>query len=227
MRKFNAVLLSGVLEHLYDLKRAVRNISLYLKPESKIICILPDVLNYHRFPAPLPYYINIEHINHFSPGTLSKLFQYGGFSMLESVSANIKFGAINAAVIIAVFENQKNNDISYKKTKYYLDDLDLRQKAARKIKDKIVISKKKVAIWGTGNFSRSFLKNTNLKKANVSFFVDNNSEIVGKYFCGYQVVSPSSLNNYDGIILVLSILYFNDIEKQIRNMGLKNYIIIK
>jgi SAM-dependent methyltransferase len=227
MRKFNAILLSGVLEHLYDLKNAVRNISLYLKPESKIICLVPDVLNYYRFPAPLPYYINIEHINHFSPGTLSKLFEYGNFSMLESVSTNIKFGAINAAVIIAVFENQKNCNISYNKINTYLVDLDLRASANNKIIDKIVSSKKRVAVWGTGNFARSVLETTKLKKANISLFIDNNPEMVGKDFFGYKVTTPDYLRNFDGIILVLSILYFKDIEKQIKKMGLKKYIIIK
>ena len=227
MRKFDAILLSGVLEHLYDLKRAVKNLSLYLKHESRIICLVPDVLNYHRFPAPLPYYINIEHINHFSPRTLLKLFEKGNFSMLESVSVNIKFGAINAAVIIAVFENQRNNDISYNKIRNYLDDLDLKEKANNKTIDKIVSDKKRAAVWGTGNFARSVLENTNLKKANISFFIDNNPEMAGKYFCGYKVATPDYLRNFDGIILVLSILYFRDIEKQIRNMGLKNYVIIK
>jgi len=227
MRKFNAILLSGVLEHLYDLGKAVRNVSLYLKPESKIICIVPDVLNYHHSPAPLPYYINIEHINHFSPGTLMRLFDRCNCSMLESVSANIKFGAINAAVIIAVFENQKNRNISYSKTNKYLNDLDLKEKADNKIINGIVRNKERVAIWGTGNFARSFLKNTDLKKANISFFVDNNLEMVDKVFCGHQVKSPASLKNFDGIVIVLSILYFKDIEKQIINMGLKNYIIIK
>jgi SAM-dependent methyltransferase len=227
LRKFNTILLSGVLEHLYDLKKAVRNISLYLKPESKIICLVPDVLNYYRFPAALPYYINIEHINHFSPGTLSKLFEYGSFSLLESVNVTIKFGAINAPVIMAVFENQKKNDISYNKTRNYLKDLDLRQKATGKTIDKIVDSKKRVAVWGTGNFARSVLENTDLKKANISFFVDNNPDMAGKEFFGYKVATPNSLKDFKGTILVLSILYFKDIEEQIKKIGLKNYIIIK
>lgn len=224
---FNAILLSGVLEHLYNLKRAIKNISLYLKPESKIICIVPDVLNYHRFPAPLPYYINIEHINHFSPGTLSKLFEQGEFAMLESISTNIKFGSIQAAVIIAVFEKQKRNDISFGKTRIYLDDMALQERTNVKTIDKIVCSREKVAVWGTGNFARSVLENTNLKKADISFFVDNNLEMAGKYFCGYKINTPDHLINFDGTILVLSILYFKDIEKQIINMGLKNYRILK
>lgn len=226
-RKFDAIILSGVLEHLFDLKKAVRIVNRYLKPESKIFCIVPDVLHYHRSPAPLPYYINIEHINHFSPATLSKLFEYGNFSMLENVSRNIKFGSISAAVIMAVFENQKNNNISFNKIRLYLDDLDSRHMRAKNIINKIVESKEKVAVWGTGNFARSMLENTNLKKTNIAYFVDNNPEMSGKSFCGYKVISPNALNNFKGIIIVLSILYFEDIEKQIRNMDLKNYITIK
>lgn len=227
MQKFSAMLLSGVLEHLFDPRSAIRNISLYLKPEGKIVCIVPNVLGYHRFPAPAPYYINIEHINHFSPDTLAKLFAYGGFSMLESVSTSITFGAINAAIIIAVFEKQKCVDISCKRIKRYLENLDSEENTNNKIIDGVIRGNKKIAVWGTGNFARSFLKNTNLGKGNISFFIDNNSEMVGKYFCGYKVVSPDSLQHFDGIILVLSILYFRDIEKQITSMGLKNYIIIK
>jgi SAM-dependent methyltransferase len=227
MRKFNAILLSGVLEHLYDLKIALRNIFLYLKAEGKVICIVPDVLNYHCFPAPLPYYINIEHINHFSPGALLKLFEDCDFSVLESVCTNIEFGAIKAPVIMAVFENQKNKNISYIKTNKYLNELDLKESTYNKTINEVISSQKKIAVWGTGNLARSFLKNTNLKNADISFFIDNNSEMVGKDFCGYKVAPPDSLYNFDGIILVLSILYFKDIERQIIGMGLKNYIIIE
>jgi 2-polyprenyl-3-methyl-5-hydroxy-6-metoxy-1,4-benzoquinol methylase len=227
IRKFDAILLSGVLEHLFDLKKAVRNLSKYLKPESKIFCIVPNILYYHNSQAPLPYYVNIEHINHFSPATLSKLFEYGNFSMLESVNVNIKFGAINAAAIMAVFENQGNNDISFNKIRYYLDHLESRQFHTQTTIEKIVTSKKKVAVWGTGNFARSIIENTNLKKANIVYFVDNNPEMSGKSFCGYKVVSPNALYNFKGVIIVLSMLYYKDIEGQISNMGLKKYITIK
>lgn len=227
IRKFDAILLSGVLEHLFVLKKAVQNISQYLKPAGKIICLVPDALNYHRFPAPLPYYINIEHINHFTPLTLLKLFENENFSILECVNVVIKFGAIKAPIIMAVFENQDRKDISYKRMIKYLNDLDLRKKATGKTIDKIVSSKKKVAIWGTGNFARSALENTNLNKANIAFFIDNNPEMRGKEFFGYKVASPDILYNFKGIIIVLSMLYYNDIKEQITNMGLKNYIIIK
>ncbi len=224
---FNAILLSGVLEHLYDLKRAIKNMSLYLRPEGKIISIVPDVLNYYRFPAPLPYYINIEHINHFSPGALLKLFDQGNFAILESISTTIKFGSIKAAVIIAVVEKRKRNDVSFSRIRLYLDNLALQERTNVKTIDKIVRSGEKVAVWGTGNFARAVMENTNLKKADISFFVDNNTEKAGKYFCGYRINTPDHLMNFDGIILVLSILYFKDIEKQIINMGLKNYQILK
>ncbi len=226
-QKFDAILLSGVLEHLFALNKALQNISQYLKPSGKIICLVPDVLNYHRFPAPLPYYINIEHINHFTPHTLLKLFENEKFSILESVNVVIKFGAINAPIIMAVFENQDSKDISYQKMIKYLDDLNLRKKAYGKTIDKIVRSKKKVAIWGTGNFARSVLENTNLNKANIAFFIDNNPEMTGKEFFGYNVASPDTSYNFKGIIIVLSMLYYDDIKEQINYMGLKNYIIIK
>jgi len=226
MRKFNALLLSGVLEHLYDLRKALQNISLYLEPGSKLICNVPDILNYYKSPAPLPYYINIEHINHFSPGTLLKLFEYNNFSVLEIISRNIKYGSVDAPIIIGVFEKQKKIIISYEKVKHYLTSSDLKEKINAKIIDKIIKSKKRVAVWGTGNFSRSVLENTNLRKTNIAFFVDNNPEMAGKYFCGYKVVAPDYVKNFDGVIIVLSILYFKDIEKQIKNMNLKDYVLI-
>jgi len=223
---FDVIILSGVLEHLYDLKKAIKNTSLFLKPKSKVICFIPNVLYYNLFPAPLPYYVNIEHINHFSPNTLVLLFELCGFSLLECSSVKINFGTITAPVIIGVFENQNPNKISRENINNYLLDLEKVKSKNLSIIKNLVDSKQKIAIWGTGNLSRFFLANSNLKEAQISCFIDNNTEMVGKYFNGYIVNAPEYLKEFDGTILIFSILYHKDIVNQIQKMGIKNNVII-
>jgi SAM-dependent methyltransferase len=225
LRKFDVILLSGVLEHLYDLNKAIRNISSYLNQNGKIICFVPDVLNYNTYPAPLSYYVNIEHINHFCHSTFNRLFELHGFSMLECISETISFGAINAPVLLGVFENENSNSISCNKISRYFQNIILKEKENVQIINAVVCSRKKLAIWGTGNLARSYMKNSNLREANITCFIDNNTEIIGREFCGYKINLPEYLRNFEGTILILSILYYKSIKMQIQGMGLTNSII--
>lgn len=222
--KFNTIILSGVLEHLYDLKRAMKNLKLYLKHGGKVLCFVPNVLEYYLYSSPLPHYVNIEHINHFSPNTMVALFADNGFSLIECASTTICFGNIDDPTLLTVFEYTDVNDIANKSIYEIIAKNDLEQKRLNDIIDDLVISRRKVAIFGTGNFARNLMASTKLKHVNISCFLDNDSSMYDKGFCGYKVNSPDFLQEFDGEVLILSMHGFAEIEKQIREIGTKNII---
>ncbi len=223
--RFDVIILSGVLEHLYDLKKAVKNVRSYIKEAGKILCIVPNALEYGHYPSPLAHYINIEHINHFTPNSLMQLFAQNGFSLQECINTTISFGDMPDPALMAVFEYIPVKDIAYRKIDTMLLNDDLEKKGLITAIQKLVASKKKVAIWGAGNFSRSLLANTDLGKANIVCFLDNDASLYNKNFCGYRVNPPSFTSEFDGKILILSMHAFTEIEDQIRNMGFVSKII--
>ncbi|MGE5630061.1 MAG: class I SAM-dependent methyltransferase [Caulobacteraceae bacterium] len=220
--KFNVIILSGVLEHLYDLKNAIKNLKLYLKHGGKILCFVPNVLEYYLYSSPLPHYINVEHINHFSPNAIVRLFADNGFSLLECVSTAICFGSEPDPIILAVFEYTDVIEVAHAKVCTMLSDKDLEQRKVNSVIDYIVSTGKKVAVFGTGNFARTLMANTNLNNANIICFLDNDSSMYDKSFCGYKVNPPSFLKEFDGEVLILSMHGSAEIEKQIRAIGFEN-----
>ena len=98
--QFDIIILSFVCEHLFNLQSAIKNLKFFLKPYGKVLCFVPNSLEYYLYPSPLPHYMNIEHINHFSPNILVRLFEDNGFSMMECLSTTIKFGSIPDPVLL-------------------------------------------------------------------------------------------------------------------------------
>jgi FlaA1/EpsC-like NDP-sugar epimerase len=107
-------------------------------------------------------------------------------------------GGIPAPMLITVFEYMPIQDIAYKKINAMLSINDLEQKRLITAIQKLIKSKKKVVIWGTGNFSRSLIANTDISKANIIGFLDNDTSLHNKSFCGYKVYLPSFLSEFDG-----------------------------
>lgn len=69
-------------------------------------------------------------------------------------------------------------------------------------------------------------ENTELGKCNIKYFIDNNSLKEGDKFNGSEIKLPSkTILNDDDTILILSMLYADDIEKQIRAINDKIRVI--
>lgn len=222
--KFDLIILSGVLEHLYDLTSAINNIKLYTKQGGKILCAVPNAIEYALYPSPLPHYINIEHINHFTPNAITHLFSDNGFSLLDCISTTICFGNKPDPALLAIFEYTEVINIALKSiTAMILNDEFEQKKLIDKIYD-LVSSGRKIAVFGTGNLARALMVNTVLYKANIACFLDNDSSMYDKRFCGYKVNPPDFLKNFDGEVLILSMHGYDEIENQIRDMGFGNII---
>lgn len=223
--KFDALILSGVLEHFYDLRTTIKNLKLYLRLNGKVLCFVPNVLDYDLYSSPLPHYINVEHINHFSPNSIVSLFANNGFSLLECVNTQILFSNFPDPLLLVAFEYISVKDFAERKIHAMLSDTDSHAEKLSSLIDELVVNKNKIAVFGAGNFSRSLMLTTNLAKVNIVCFIDNDTSLYNKHFCGYKVNHPGYIYEFDGDILILSMHSYEEIKKQIMNMGFVNRII--
>ncbi len=84
---------------------------------------------------------------------------------------------------------------------------------------------KKIGIWGTGNAARDIIDFYG-EKVNIDFLIDNNPENCKKTYRGIPVIMPEKVKEMgDSTILISSTLYYKDIEKQLKEMGIKNYFV--
>ncbi|WP_139904176.1 sugar phosphate isomerase/epimerase family protein [Clostridium thermarum] len=83
---------------------------------------------------------------------------------------------------------------------------------------------KSIVLFGAGNMCRNYMKCYG-EKYPPMFTCDNNSKAWGTNFCGLEVKSPEALKSIpaDCGIFICNI-YYREIEKQLRDMGIKNNI---
>lgn len=75
---------------------------------------------------------------------------------------------------------------------------------------------RKLALWGTGNIFREFYN----EKWDVSFIIDNNSELWGKEINGIRIDSPERIKREKGLNIIICTNYYKDIVSQIVQMNI-------
>lgn len=215
--KFDLIILGSVMEHLNDLKNNLSRISFLLKENGIIFVSVPDGNNFGKiFREPFLEF-SLEHINFFTKNSLINLFSnYGLINIkFESLALNSYGGyALNSLWIKSKLVKKitqdkvgKNKIISYiKKSLNKLEDIN------EKIK-KFVKSKEEIVIWGLGSLTSRLLATTELKKANIKFFVDSNINQQGKIINNLSVKSPDILKKQKITVFVSTYIYGKEIKK--------------
>jgi 2-polyprenyl-3-methyl-5-hydroxy-6-metoxy-1,4-benzoquinol methylase len=70
---FGCAILTGVIEHIYDVQKAIKNISNLLKAGGILYLEAPDASRYIDYYIVPYYYFDSEHINHFDMHSLRNL----------------------------------------------------------------------------------------------------------------------------------------------------------
>lgn len=88
-------------------------------------------------------------------------------------------------------------------------------------------SGKEVILFGCGSGGLRALEEFEQIGARIVGFTDNNKNLIGTEFCGYQIISPESLPSYVDSNIIIASSYEDEIEKQLQQMKLTNYYKIK
>lgn len=97
---------------------------------------------------------------------------------------------------------------------------------AESIARRLVESQEPIALWCAGLRTMQLLSSTCLSRANIRMIIDGDSQKQGQLFFGKTVQSPAEIEGFSGKILVLHSSCPEQVELQIRNMGISNDILI-
>lgn len=227
---FDCVIISHVLEHLYDLNILADALDILLAPEGIVYIEVPDGARYaENLTSPFQEF-NTEHINHFSSISLKNLLSRMGFSSISESTRNILVGdGIKYPVLSCIFcrsekksafridkELQKGIRLYIIKSQNLLRDLD------KKIQE-ILQNNPEIIIWGTGQLTMKLLSETSLQKANIYCFIDGNPVNQGKILIEKEIFPPSFLQNCPNLpILICTLLHQNEIINSLQTMGWNN-----
>lgn len=221
--KFDLIILGSVMEHLNDLENNLSKIAYLLKENGIIFVSVPDGNNFGKiFREPFLEF-SLEHINFFTKNSLINLFSKYGLKNIKfsSLALNSYGGyALNSLWLksrstkkITYDKIGKMKIISYiKKSSKKLENIN------KKIK-KLVKSREEMVIWGLGSLTSRLLATTELKKANIKFFVDSNTNQQGKLINNLRVKSPDVLRKLNITVFISTYIY----GKEIKNILIKQY----
>jgi 2-polyprenyl-3-methyl-5-hydroxy-6-metoxy-1,4-benzoquinol methylase len=180
-QKFDYVILSHIMEHVYDLKNAIRQCHNLMSERALLYLEVPDATRYADFYIDPYHHFNIEHINHFDEASLTNM---GARACLSKRYAGRKTTSASSThsypAVFVVFEKVEIEDNSLKfstearlSIEKYLD-MSAKDTSAESIAA-LVKTQEEVYVFGTGNLTYRLLATTDLAKCNIKAFVDNDS----------------------------------------------------
>jgi predicted TPR repeat methyltransferase len=206
--------LTGVLEHLCDLDSSLDLIESCLRKGGSIFLIVPDSTRYDRhFSAPFQFF-SMEHINYFSPLSLSNLMARHGFSTVFTKRLTLPLTSnANEPSICGLFRwdleaQDSSSFVRDEETepalrRYIQQSQTLEQQIQAKI-DLLVDASRPLAVWGVGTHTLRLLETSRLSQAQLVAFIDSNVNYQGKTLAGIPVISPAEFDNSNAEILISS-----------------------
>lgn len=228
------LILIGVLEHLYDLRPALKNLHRKLSPGGRIYVEVPDVTGFERFlDAPYQQF-STEHVIFFSPATLTAALAAEGFRpLLLKQESRPHSGASTMPVLWGVFEKieparvdvVQDFETSSALEAYIQASAHVESALSQRI-NALVETRQPLFVWGVGTLTRRILATTRLREANIVAFIDSNPNLQGQSFHGIPVLPPKGIAGREEAVLIASWVFADEIERQILDgLGYQNPII--
>ncbi len=218
---FDFIILSHVLEHVLDLKRAMSNVWGLLNNNGQVYIETPDLFQYAKNSDTPFSYFDLEHINHFSHLTIDNLAVMNGFKYVDFGFKKWKIGNDKYYPAVWYIAQKRLNKHcgTYNYTKKYLEESF--NKKYPEI-EKLINTQKEVVVYGVGSLTQRLYAMGGLDKCNIKMYVDDYKR--GTKFDNKEIHPWNDIKTKD-TILVLSVYYSIDIVNRLRKAGLKNKII--
>ncbi len=227
--QFDCIILSHIMEHICDLKTALKNIFQWLKPNGYVYIEVPDASRYVDFYIAPYHYFDCEHINHFDENSLRNLFGENGFKLVFSERNSIAMSdTARYPVVCMVFRKLTDLQIDKKplsvnsamrdNIRQYI--LKSRKEDSYQVIGRYVQSQEPIVVWGVGSFLQRLLATSKLSECNIIAFVDSDINKQGKKINGVSIIAPAMLKSINAAVLICSVLYTDEILGQIYDMAL-------
>jgi SAM-dependent methyltransferase len=224
-KRFDLILLVGVLEHLRDVGLAIQIVSNLLAQGGKLYCAQPDVEAFADCVNAPYQQFSVEHLNFFSTSSLNDLLARHDLLPCQTWRWMIEWreGATDS-VMSGLFErstsaNKKRTsirDITTEPALRQYIDLCSRQDETIKAKiDTFIRSQEPILIWGAGTLTRRLLAATQLTKANIAAFVDASPHLQGRLLSGRRILAPREVAGRTEAIVIASKAFEREIARTV------------
>jgi SAM-dependent methyltransferase len=230
---FDFVILIGVLEHVEDVRGALKHVRSVLSQNGRVYAEVPDAANLAGRPDAPYQEFSTEHVNFFSKASLANLFHVTGFEVL-TIGETVRQQHDNTTYPAAfgVFGKTEStsqparDDVTERGLRRYIDESSAAE-ARTRLAIENLSRRQPVLVWGTGTHTQRLLAIGAFENLQIAAFVDSNPKYHGRDLHGIPVVSPSSLSGRKEAILISTRGFQAEIQDQIRRqLKLDNEIIL-
>jgi 2-polyprenyl-3-methyl-5-hydroxy-6-metoxy-1,4-benzoquinol methylase len=223
--RFDVILLSGVLEHLRDLRSTLLLLKSLLSETGHMCIAVPDASRFTECVESPFQYFSTEHINFFTANSLESLLAGVGMQLQgECRRSTALLGYFKEPVIQAIFKTATTlqspvaDSEGAEQVLRYVARCKERQEALAARIQGFLDSGETIVIWGAGSLTMNLLSDARFSRLRVAAFVDSNQNYRDKTIRGIPVISPQALRHLKETILIVSYSYEHEIRAQIRDV---------
>jgi hypothetical protein len=235
MPKFDCIVLSHVLEHVFDIPAFFAAAQRLLVPGGHLYLETPDATRYVDYLSAPFQEFNTEHINHFSARALKNAARRFGFSSvlveqkLLQTGPDTRYPAVfgifrdlgiasSEADVIADPDLPTKISLYIRNSAAMMDDINAHLHSQLRGHDTVIL-------WGAGQLAMKVLALPAMGKVSLRAIVDSNPILKGKMLRGTPIVSPLGIMGSSEPIVITTLLKADEIAGQIRRLGLGNPVI--
>lgn len=212
--KFDLILTTHTFEHILDADVVLAKLYNFLKTGGQLIIAVPNVLGYLDNYCGAYNWFDLEHINHFSPVSLTRFVESQGFIVEECISdkREVRPDLFYPEVILKCAKGETKKIMNNYEP---ASDIQILEKYIKKSADDYsqMLTKyktfegKKILLWGIGISAMRLLNH--LKNLNNIDLVDADSRLWGRKIRGKTILSSNDItdvSNYD-VVLITAVNY--------------------
>jgi SAM-dependent methyltransferase len=230
------IVLSHVLEHVREAGASIDALRAITAEGGKIYAEVPNASQYAEYIVAPFLDFNTEHINHFSVGTLKRLFASRGWNVVSFGAKTIASSPSTqypCAWVLAEMpkagepaaEMPPDRALRMALSRYVTASHTLLARVISRL-EQLDIPSREIIVWGTGQTTAILLAETPLGGARIRAFTDSNPMHHGRTISGAPVVPPDALRAMPQIPIVIgSLLHGAEIAASISARGLTNPVI--
>ena len=231
--RYDFLILTGVMEHIVDLDRAVAQFRRLLRPGGRVYLEVPDASRYDALQDAPYQEFSVEHINFFSSTSLANLMRHHGFGVVETgltvrplheVACPCAYGVFEDTGVAEPLVHDSDTESGLREYIQGCQAEDERISAA--IRGALAPGEK-MLVWGTGTHTLRLLATGGLDVARIAAFIDSNSKYQGQQLHGLPVLAPGDLRRRPEPILISTRSRQREIFGQIVDeLGLSNRVVL-
>jgi hypothetical protein len=214
-KEYDCLVLSHVLEHIYDVKGFISLITRYVRDNGFVYIEIPDGSEYHNMgDLGILQEINIEHINFFSPYSVSKLMVENGYTPVILKQGICYQRELEYRVIYSIFQKTPVNS----SVERYIHDGNQQLEI---LKNTLPDLSGRVFIYGCGQFLYKILS-TLQNKYTIECIIDDNPNFKDKTLNTLRIVPLTDVKDIlspsDNVIIVVGKLYAQRMQENLKSV---------